>query len=223
MATRDVSGFDGRLQHPFSLVISGPSNCGKTYFVKDIIENMSCVISQTIDNIVYIYSCWQPIYDQLLKTLNINFVQGLPESFCDETLLPTTKNNLLIIDDLMNQASDNLEVQKVFTQYVHHRRLSCIYLVQNLFIQGKASRTISLNTNYMIIFKNARDQHQISLLARQMFPGNSKYFLEAFNDATSYTFGYLLIDYKTTTPDILRLRTALISPQQVVYVPRKKV
>ena len=116
MATRDVSGFDGRLQHPFSLVISVPSNCGKTYFVKDIIENMSCVISQKIDNIVYIYSCWQPIYDQLLKTLNINFVQGLPESFCDETLLPTTKNNLLIIDDLMNQASDNLEVQKVFTQ-----------------------------------------------------------------------------------------------------------
>ena len=31
---RDVTYFDFRLQHPFSCVISGPSNLGKTFFVK---------------------------------------------------------------------------------------------------------------------------------------------------------------------------------------------
>ena len=62
-------------------------------------------------------------------------MNGLPESLCDDVLLPPEKNNLLIIDDLMNDASNNLEVQNVFTKYVHHRNLSCIHLVQNLFIQ----------------------------------------------------------------------------------------
>ncbi len=35
---RDASEFDFRLQH-FSCVISGPSNSGKTYFVKCLMEN----------------------------------------------------------------------------------------------------------------------------------------------------------------------------------------
>ena len=176
MDTSPDQGFDGRLQHPFSLVVSGPSNCGKTFFVKSVIENASRVISHNVDNIVYIYSCWQPLYDQLLQIKNINFVNGVPDSLCDDTLLPPTKNNLLIIDDLMNDASNNIEVQNVFTKYVHHRNLSCIYLVQNLFIQGKSSRTISLNTNYLVLFKNPRDKYQITLLGRQMFPGNKIFF-----------------------------------------------
>ena len=216
------TSFDSRLQHPFSLVVSGPSNCGKTYFVKGVIENASTIISQNIDNLVYIYSCWQPLYDQLLQLRDINFVKGLPDSLCDDELLPPDKTNLLIIDDLMNDASNNIEVQNVFTKYVHHRNLSCIYLVQNLFIQGKASRTISLNTNYLVLFKNPRDKYQVTLLGKQMFPGNTKYFLEAFNDATSSAYGYLLIDYKAATPDQLRLRTGLLSKQQVVYMPKKK-
>ncbi len=66
MATRSDQGFDARLQHPFSLVVSSPSNFGKTFFVKSVIENASRVISHKIDNIVYIYSCWQPLYNQLL-------------------------------------------------------------------------------------------------------------------------------------------------------------
>lgn len=191
--------------------------------VKTIIENASTIISHKIDNIVYIYSCWQPIYDKLLQIRSITFVCGLPDSLCDDALLPPDKNNLLIIDDLMNDAANNLEVQNVFTKYVHHRNLSCIYLVQNLFIQGKSSRTISLNTNYLILFNNPRDKCQISVLGRQMFPGNSKYFLEAFNDATATPFGFLLIDYKGKTPDHLRLRSGLLPDSTAVYIPKKRL
>ena len=204
------------------MVVSGPSNCGKTVFVKSVIENASRLISQQIVNVVYIYSCWQSLYDQLLRLRDINFVNGLPESLCDDVLLPPDKKNVLIIDDLMNDASNNIEVQNVFTKYVHHRNLSCIYLVQNLFIQGKASRTISLNTNYLVLFKNPRDKYQITLLARQMFPGNTKYFLEAFNDATTPAYGYILLDYKARTPDHLRLRTSILSDHPVVYIPKRQ-
>ena len=35
-------------------------------------------------------------------------------------------------------------------------------------------RNISLNIHYIILFKNPRDSQQISTLARQMYPGNSR-------------------------------------------------
>ena len=127
--------FDPRLQHPCSMVVAGPSNSGKTYFVKKVIENLDRLFSEKIDNIVYIYSCWQPIYDELLKITSINFVEGIPKSLCDDSILPSCTRNLLIIDDLMNDANNNIVVQYVFTKYVHHRNLSCMYLVQNLFVQ----------------------------------------------------------------------------------------
>ena len=89
---------------------------------------------------------------------------------CDDVLPP--EKNLLIMDNLKNDASNNLEVCNVFTKCVHHRNLSCLYLVQNLFIQGKASRTICLNTNYLVLFINPRGKYQITLIGRQMSPGN---------------------------------------------------
>lgn len=98
----------------------------------------------------------------------------------------------------MKEACGNNEVEKVFTQYVHHRNLSVIYIVQNLFCQGKSIRTISLNTNYLVLFKNPRDANQVRVLARQMYPGNTGYFMDAYQDATNKPYGYLMIDYKAS-------------------------
>lgn len=220
---REAIGYETRLHHPFSMVIAGPSNCGKTFFVKDIIQYADTIITAKVDNIVYIYSCWQPMYDQLLKIRPINFVVGIPDSLCDDALLPPNVNNLLIVDDVMAAASQHPEIQNVFTKYVHHRNLSCIYLVQNLFVQGKASRTISLNANYLTLFKTVRDKNQIMSLAKQMYPGASSYFMQAYNDATARAFGYLLIDFRQTTPDCFRLRTSILSDTPVVYLPRKPI
>ena len=225
MREQEISAHDMRLIHPLSMIISGASGSGKTYFVKSVIENLDCLISKPIENIVYVYSCWQPVYDQLLELRHINFIKGLPKSLADDAILPPEKNNLLIVDDLMSEASQSEQMKSVFTQYCHHRNLSCLYLVQNFFCQGKASRTISLNANYLVLFKNVRDRTQITHLARQMFPNQSKYFIESYNDATTKPFGYLLIDFKSTTPDILRLRTDILSglvrgPGSIVYLPK---
>ncbi len=89
----DVSDFDFRLQHPFSCVISGPSNSGKSYFVKLLLEKGLNLISKKIENIVWLYDCWQPLYDDVLKLYDIKFVQGIPESLNDDDLLPVTKRS----------------------------------------------------------------------------------------------------------------------------------
>ncbi len=51
---------------------------------------------------------------------------------------------------------------------------------------------------------------QIMVLGCQIFPGNTKYFMESYQDATNQTFGFLLIDFKAKTPERFRLRSAVI-------------
>lgn len=221
---QDTEGFDIRFQCPFSMVISGPSNSGKTFFVKTLLQNAGKLISKKIDNIVFIYSVWQPLYDDLLKMYNkhIKFIEGIPQTLDDDVLFPVNKTSLVVIDDFMQEASSNKEIERLFTVYVHHKNLNVIYILQNLFFQGKSSRTISLNTNYLLLFKNFRDAGQAGILAQQMYPKNTKFFMESYEDATRTPFGYLLIDYKAKTPEQYRLRTALLSPHPVVYRQKKK-
>ena len=100
-------------------------------------------------------------------------------------------------------------VTTLFTKKSHHRNTSVLYLVQNLFPKNKESRTINLNSQYMVEFKNPRDASQMSHLARQMYTGRAKFVQEAFKDATSIPYGYLLVDLKQDTPEDMRLRTAI--------------
>ena len=86
-------------------------------------------------------------------------------------------------------------------------------------------RTISLNASYIILFKNPRDINQISHLARQMFPPKQSNFLQqAFRDATAIPHGYLFIDLKQETNELLRVRTGIFPEEKTyIYMPRQNV
>ena len=73
-----------------------------------------------------------------------------------------------------------------------------------MFQQSKSSRTISLNSRYMILFRNERDKNQIKALAQQM---QSPHLLLAYEDATSMDHSYLVVDFHSRTNKELRLRT----------------
>jgi hypothetical protein len=90
-----------------------------------------------------------------------------------------------------------------------------------MFPKNKHARTISLNSHYMILFKNPRDAGQFATLARQMYPSGSKFAIEAFKDATEAPFGYLLIDMKPDTDEKHRLRTNIF-PGELTCVYIKK-
>ena len=98
-----------------------------------------------------------------------------------------------------------------------------LYLVQNLVPKNKEIRTISLNYQYLVVFKNSRDTSQMSHLARRMYPGRINFEQEAFKDTTSVPYGYLLVDLKQDTPEDMRLRTAIFPDDCVQYVYLPKV
>jgi hypothetical protein len=56
-------------------------------------------------------------------------------------------------------------------------------------------------------------------LAHQMYPRRTEFFLGAFARATARPHGYMVIDMKQNTPDILRLRTFIFpGEEQKAYV-----
>ena len=147
-----------------------------------------------------------------MDIVDVRFEEGLPSA----SMFDSSTRNLIIIDDLMEETDER--VTTLFTKKSHHRNTSLLYLVQNLFPKNKESRTISLNSQYMVVFKNTRDASQMSHLARQMYPGRVKFVQEAFKDATSVPYGYILVDLKQDTPEDMRLPTAIFPDDGVQYV-----
>jgi hypothetical protein len=99
----------------------------------------------------------------------------------------------------------------------HHRRLSVVFITQNVFPRGTKSRTIALNTTYLVMMKNIR----VATLGRQLFPGRSKILTVAYADATSILYGYLVVNMSPHSADTYRLSTRMFSGEDtIVHIPK---
>ena len=184
---------------------------GKTVWVQSLLQQTQIVIGQPPERIIWCYSQWQPAYTQLLMMKpTMEFVKGIPESLENDSYLDVNIRNLIIIDDQMIEAGKDSRIVNLFTKESHHRNLSVIYIVQNLFHQGKGNRSISLNSHYLVLFKNPIDKLQILTLAKQMYPSETAWFIKKYEEAVRRRYGYLFVDLKPTTPDRCRLRTNVL-------------
>lgn len=205
---------DVRWQHPFTAIIAGPTSSGKSWFIKRFLREAERTINGYIEEIIYCIPEGQLVDPEMSYT---KLHEGIP----DVNLFADLKPRLVILDDLMREA--NGSVVDMFTKGSHHYNLSVIFVTQNIFNQGKGRRDISLNAHYIVCFKNPRDKQQILHLSKQICPENPKYIQEAYNDATSKPYGYLLFDLRQTTLDIVRYRTNIFqtdAPSNIVYVPK---
>ena len=165
---------------------------------------------------IWVNSEWQTLYDEIkIKRVGIDFVKGLDDDIY-QSLDPKIRN-LIILDDQMHNTGDSKLLGRLFTEASHHRNLTIIYIVQNLFDKGKSHRTVSLNAQYLILFKNPRDKSQIATMGRQMFPGKGKFLVECFQDATQVPYGYLFLDLKPGTEDNMRVMTKILPNERTVY------
>jgi len=196
---------DVRFKHPFTCMIAGPTKSGKTSFTFRLIDEAQEQITPPPERIMYCYGEYQSIFNNYP---HINFNEGLP----DNKEFDGKRRTLLILDDLMKEAGDS--VLDIFTKLSHHRNVSVIFLTQNLFFKSKQSRTMNINTQYIVLFKNPRDALQVATLGRQMYPGYSNFLVEAFKDATERPHGYLLIDLHPETLDKFRIRTNIFNGER---------
>ena len=93
----------------------------------------------------------------LVAMPHIEFVKGIPTALEQDSYFDVNKRNLIVFDDQMIDASKDKRIVNLFTRGSHHRNLSVIYIMQNLFHQGKGSRSISLNSHYLVLFTTGRN------------------------------------------------------------------
>src|SRR5258705_6503818 len=190
----------GKFEHIFNAMVCGPSQSGKTWFVKRMIGH----IHPPPERVIYYYSVYQAVYDTFPD--NVEFIEGLPTTPPDGK-----KRTLLILDDALSELQDNKFITKLFTKYSHHCDTSIVLISQNLYHKGREMRTINLQAHYIVLFPNRRDQSQVTTLGKQVFPGHSKFFKEVYEDATRDPYSYLMLDLKPNTPEEFRLRANIFS------------
>jgi len=159
--------------------------------------------------IIWVYSEWQPDYEEARALYpNIEFEQGWRVDTFDS--LRADEKNLVIIDDQMAEAGDSTELANLFTKGAHHRNLTVLYLVQNVYNKGRSQRTVSLNSHYNVVFRNRRDASQFRALAHQMEPNDARWLIDAYDDATKRPYGYLVLDHHPYSDTERRVLTNIV-------------
>lgn len=212
-------------ESPTTISISGATGSGKTTWLFRLLKNTQTLFSKNQPRkILYCYSVWQDMFEKMeIEIPNIEFNEGIPTESVIDSLTSNQKHNIIVLDDLMGEVVKNERVEHLFTRGSHHRKLTIIYLNQNMFCQGKHARTISLNTHYLILLKNLRDASQIITLGRQIFPKQSNMLEESYKDALSYPFGYLVVDLYPHTHQDFRLRTKIFPGEDtIVYCSKNE-
>ena len=225
---------------PCNMFLAGQSQSGKSYFIRNLLEHGRSMFEKPVRKTLFCYSMWQRLYDELetkhpewgLGTLE--FHKGLPtEDFIlswardgeEEAAGKENSHKVLVLDDMIEEVCRNLTACKLFTVTGHHANITVCILSQSLFPAGafgKYGRTVSLNSHYLVLFKNNRDRSQIVTLAKQVCPGQGSFLQEAFIKATEKDrYGYLLLDLSgSLLENEYRYRTNIFPGEATtVFVP----
>ena len=98
-------------------------------------------------------------FDTLKRDVpTIQFHRGIP-ALDPPNLL---QNIILVTDDLMEEAVKDQNIMNIFTVGSHHRNISVLFLMQNIFQKGTRARTISANSIWFSL-RMRRIRHKFKL------------------------------------------------------------
>lgn len=199
------------------ILVSGPTHCGKTFWVSKLLVND--MFTQPVSSVLYCYGVYQDYFDEMKShpflTGKIRFHEGMPTKEEIEDL-NDGKFHILILDDMMEHIVKSQEMQQLFTKNCHHMNISAIFISQNLFQQGPNARTISLNCHVIVLFANKRDESQIRTFARQIYPTHWRRFIQVYETEMNYEFCYLVVDCTPSHPRQLKVRSNVF-PGELTY------
>uniref|UniRef100_A0A914NDS6 Uncharacterized protein n=1 Tax=Meloidogyne incognita TaxID=6306 RepID=A0A914NDS6_MELIC len=174
------------------MVISGATGSGKTQWLMKFLANCDKLIDPPPNKILY---CYGEMNENIfkLKEMGITTYNGVPE------VEKIKQHQLLVLDDLMlNIPAEFLDL--LFTRGSHNWGVSVIFVTQSLY--GRDIRTARANAHYILLTKNPQG------------------LLQAYRDATSEQFSYLLINMHPSTEENLRLSTKIFpGEKQTIYLP----
>ena len=197
---------------PTTAIISGPTGSGKSTFIFRLIENVSVMFKEKVYKIYYFYTVWQPLFERFQNN-NVSFIKGLPNEDIIQKI-SDSNHNLLILDDMQMTALNSSFIANLFSRESHHKNLTVFLVLQNFFHQGKYGRDISLNSHYLILFRNKRDKNIIKILGTQI--GLGKELENVYLDATNEAYGYIVIDLTPSSDSTYMLRSHIFPDEYLI-------
>lgn len=218
--------YNTQFQCPFSAIISGPSNTGKSTLLFNILQCQDYLFSEKPEKVFLFYKKHQFIYNEMLKLNLVDELIEVEDGMISEDeflkLVSPYKNSagsLCLFDDCLEDINETNS--KIFTKISHHEKCNVVFLTQNLFADNKHYRVMSRNATYIIIMKNPRDVSQVKIFANQMGVGENL-LIDAYKTATKKAYSYLMIDLHPTTPEHIRLRTNIFPNEMPMTVFMQK-
>ena len=195
--------------------VAGASGSGKTHLVTSLVRKYS----EKFYKVLICGTSDHPIRELPELKNKVTVSKDIIDPELEIDPFEKKKGLLVVYDDNFLQAANDETVANVFIKG-RHRGVSAILISQNLFMQGKYARSISLNCSHFLLLKQ-RDLGQIETLGRQLYGRDkAKVFLNAYKQATvGKSYGYILADVSITTPEELSLRSNIVNegPCEIVY------
>ena len=208
------SYYDLTFKHPRRMLIYGPSGSGKSKFVENILIHMFELFDFYFDSIIYCSGQSFPKFDTI-HGININKVNTIDNDLINN--LNENERNLIILDDNLYYFVNEKIISDLFTKLSHHKNIFVIILVQNLFPKSKYMRDISLNSTYIVLMANPRDNRQVRTLSYQIDGADSLFIWNCYNYVTkNKPFSYILLDFDQESPQEIRVRTNIF-PNEYTY------
>ena len=116
--------FYPRFVHPFSCLIAGPMDSGKSEFVKRLLAEGENTILGAPEYVLWCYGEYQPWYSEWsVSNPSIEFVEGLPLDLFNRLDETDGKRTLVVIDDLMRECVNDKRLTALFSKKSHHKIL----------------------------------------------------------------------------------------------------
>lgn len=222
----DQKTYDLRFPNGSTHLIVGPSASGKTFRLCEILKIKDEIIigGENIKNVVFFYAVWQPVYAELeRRNIVTKWINKMPsnQEFIDNVQeFSKSGGSICVIDDFMSDIGPDLdEIVRVTSR---HYNTSTFILFQSLFPPHKLARQISLNTKFLHIHKNPRENSQIQYLSRQIAPKSYKWIVDSYHKITEKPYTCLLIDLTQQCPNHLRYRSNYLPNEFPMLVWKEK-
>ena len=213
----DEQGIDFRLENDSSMIISGPSKCGKTTFVIDLLHHKDRLFRHPIRCVYWFHGAAQgAVHRMLCDRMGVVMKEGVPT---EDDFEPIQQYDLVILDDLQDEMKTNRHITSLFLKQSHHRQFFVILLQQNIYGDSE-QRFRNANVHYWVAFNNPRNQRQVGEFLSRMYPsGGQRAIQSIFKHVleTEGNYGYLFVDFTPNMRSDLRLRSHVFTSPMHIY------
>ncbi len=220
------------LHHPFTCSVVGPTQSGKSTFVRNLLMNHEQYVDRKFDYIYVLLGTSlednpvlrevkvqypretkffkvlsQDDFEEDGKKKNKQYARYV-SNFIVRRLPGKEKNGCIVFDDLMSEMGDSNIITDFFTKKSSHENISIIHITQNLFHKGRSesqNATLYKNTHLLVIFNSPLDSSTVSIVARRMSTGegDAKRLKKMMLEVIG-KYRYIAIRGSNDTPEHLR-------------------